>query len=89
MDQVKAAFKQFLSAANSPHGLDAYTKQAMAIALSVAMRCEPCLKMHLKTAQKKGFTQAEIDEADEISSQIAAARDAAIAKMVAGQKSGS
>jgi len=63
MDQVKAAFKQFLSAANSPHGLDAYTKQAMAIALSVAMRCEPCLKMHLKTAQKKGFTQAEIDEA--------------------------
>ncbi len=63
VDQVKAAFKQFLSAANSPHGLDAYTKQAMAIALSVAMRCEPCLKMHLKTAQKKGFTQAEIDEA--------------------------
>lgn len=33
--------------------------------------------------------EAEIDEADEISSQIAAARDAAIAKMVAGQKSGS
>ncbi|BBX27615.1 FAS1-like dehydratase domain-containing protein [Mycolicibacterium alvei] len=32
--------------------------------------------------------EAAIDEADEISSQIAAARDAAIAKMVAGQKSG-
>jgi selenide,water dikinase len=62
-DQVKAAFKQFLSAANSPHGLDAYTKQAMAIALSVALRCEPCLKMHLKNARQKGFTQAEIDEA--------------------------
>jgi selenide,water dikinase len=38
MDQVKAAFKQFLSAANSPRNLDAYTKQAMAIALSVALR---------------------------------------------------
>lgn len=62
-DQVKAAFQQFLSAANAPHGLDAYTKQAMAIALSVALRCEPCLKMHLKSAEKKGFTQAEIDEA--------------------------
>ena len=63
MDEVKAAFKQFLSAANSPHALDAYTKQAMAIALSVALRCEPCLKMHLKNARSKGFSQEEIDEA--------------------------
>jgi selenide,water dikinase len=63
MDQVKASFQQFLGAASSPHGLDAYTKQAMAIALSVALRCEPCLKMHLKTARKKGFSQDEIDEA--------------------------
>jgi len=63
MDQVKARFNAFLSAAGSPHGLDAYTKQAMAIALSVATRCEPCLKMHLKNARKKGFTEDEIDEA--------------------------
>ncbi len=61
--QVEAKFKDFLGAASSPHGLDAYTKQAIAIALSVAMRCEPCLKMHLKAARKKGFTQDEIDEA--------------------------
>jgi len=61
--QVEAKFKDFLSAASSPHGLDAYTKQAIAIALSVVMRCEPCLKMHLKNARKKGFTQDEIDEA--------------------------
>jgi AhpD family alkylhydroperoxidase len=60
---IKAAFTQFLSAANSPHGLDAYTKQAMAIALSVALRCEPCLKMHLNNARKKGFSEGEIDEA--------------------------
>ena len=56
-------YEDFLSATNSPHALDAYTKQAMAIALSVAMRCEPCLKMHLKGARAKGFTQEEIDEA--------------------------
>jgi selenide,water dikinase len=61
--QVEAKFKDFLSSAGSPHGLDAYTKQAIAIALSVAMRCEPCLKMHLKNAKNKGFTQDEIDEA--------------------------
>jgi selenide,water dikinase len=63
VSQIKAKFTDFLGAASSPHGLDAYTKQAMAIALSVAMRCEPCLKMHLKKAKEKGFTQDEIDEA--------------------------
>jgi AhpD family alkylhydroperoxidase len=63
MDRVKTAFKQFLGAASAPHSLDAYTKQAMAIALSVALRCEPCLKMHLQNARRKGFTQDEIDEA--------------------------
>ncbi len=61
--QIKAKFNDFLGVASSPHGLDAYTKQAMAIVLSVATRCEPCLKMHLKNAKEKGFTQDEIDEA--------------------------
>ncbi|MBN2593605.1 MAG: selenide, water dikinase SelD [Sedimentisphaerales bacterium] len=63
IDEIKAKFTDFLGAASSPHGLDAYTKQAMALALSVATRCEPCLKMHLKKAKEKGFTQDEIDEA--------------------------
>jgi len=63
VEQIQAKFKDFLSAASTPHGLDAYTKQAIAIALSVAMRCEPCLKMHIKNARDKGFTPAEIDEA--------------------------
>ena len=63
VDQIKAKFTDFLGAASSPHGLDAYTKQAMAIALSVALRCDGCLKMHLKKARDKGFTQDEIDEA--------------------------
>jgi AhpD family alkylhydroperoxidase len=63
MDQAKAKYRDFLGAVNSPGALDAFTKQAMAIALSVALRCEPCLTMHLKKARDKGFTQAEIDEA--------------------------
>jgi selenide,water dikinase len=61
--KIKAKFTDFLSSASAPHGLDAYTKEAMSIALSVAMRCEPCLKMHLNKAKEKGFTQDEIDEA--------------------------
>ena len=31
--------------------------------LSSETRFEPCLKMHLKKAKEKGFTQSEIDEA--------------------------
>jgi len=61
--EIQTRFKEFLGSVSAPHGLDAYTKQAIAIALSVAMRCEPCLKMHLKNARAKGFTQSEIDEA--------------------------
>ncbi len=61
--KIKAKFTDFLGSASAPHGLDAYTKQAMSIALSVALRCEPCLEMHLKKAKEKGFTQDEIDEA--------------------------
>jgi len=30
---------------------------------AVDMHCEPCLKMHLKNARKKAFSQDEIDEA--------------------------
>ncbi|MBN1975257.1 MAG: selenide, water dikinase SelD [Sedimentisphaerales bacterium] len=63
ISRIKSKFTEFLGAASSPQGMDAYTKQAMAIALSVAMRCEPCLKMHLKKAKEKGFSQDEIDEA--------------------------
>jgi AhpD family alkylhydroperoxidase len=43
--------------------IDARGKKLMAIALSVAQRCEPCLKSHLKSALAMGITPAEIDEA--------------------------
>jgi AhpD family alkylhydroperoxidase len=43
--------------------LDARTKQAVAIALSVAARCEPCIKHHVKKARQMGFSEDEIDEA--------------------------
>jgi selenide,water dikinase len=56
-------YKQFLSAVGRPGGLDAYTKQAINIALSVLSKCEPCLKIHVEKARKMGFSQPEIDEA--------------------------
>jgi len=61
--EVEKAFLGFLARAGRPGQFDAVTKQAVNIALSVATRCEPCLKTHIEKARQKGFTEAEIDEA--------------------------
>jgi selenide,water dikinase len=61
--QAEACYQQFLETVGKPGSLDAFTKQAINIALAVATRCEPCLKAHLQKARQNGFTQAEIDEA--------------------------
>jgi len=56
-------FSAFMKAANAPGLIDARAKKLMAIALSVAQRCEPCLKIHMRTALSLGISMAEIDEA--------------------------
>lgn len=60
---TESNFMKFLGSAGKPGGLDAYTKQAVNIALSVLSRCEPCVKAHMQKAKKMGFSQEEIDEA--------------------------
>ena len=60
---TEALYYQFLGAVGKPGSLDAFTKQAINIALAVATRCEPCLKAHMQKARQNGFTSAEIDEA--------------------------
>jgi AhpD family alkylhydroperoxidase len=54
---------EFLKSAAAPGALDARTKRAIAIALSVLARCEPCAKVHIQKARDAGFSQAEIDDA--------------------------
>jgi len=43
--------------------LDGKTKELIAIALSVATKCEPCIKYHVKSALKHGATEDEVVEA--------------------------
>ena len=52
-----------MRAANTPQALDAPSKQAIAVALSVLSKCEPCLVAHIEKAKKMGFTDEEIDDA--------------------------
>ncbi len=56
-------FKQFSQAVNAPQGIDARNKKLMAIALSIATRCEPCLKIHLQNALSQGMKWDDIEEA--------------------------
>lgn len=61
--EMKRKFQEFQKEANQAGALDAATKQAIALALSVLARCEPCIKAHIAKARKMGFSQEEIDEA--------------------------
>lgn len=63
VNEVLPMFKDFLKAANAPGLIDKKSKKLMAIALSIARHCEPCLKIHIKGAIAMGITKAEIDEA--------------------------
>ncbi len=60
--ETLARFTQFLKEASQPGCVDARTKKLVAIALSIAQRCEPCLKTHAKAALAMGISWAEIDE---------------------------
>lgn len=42
--------------------LDTKTKELMAVAISVAVRCDPCVTYHVAAARKQGATREEIAE---------------------------
>jgi len=60
---ARQKFQEFMAAAGAPGALDAGAKQAIAIALSVLAKCEPCTRHHIRKARQMGFSRAEIDEA--------------------------
>ena len=61
---IEKTFSLFMKTLNGPRGaIDVRTKKIMAIALAAVTRCEPCLKIHIKSARQMGLTPEEIDEA--------------------------
>ncbi len=60
---IPASFSAFMKAVNDEGRIDRKTKKLMAIALSVAEKCRPCLVIHIKSALAMGITKAEIEEA--------------------------
>ncbi len=60
---VMHGFSAIAQAAIAAGALDPKTKELVALAISVAIRCEPCLAFHAEAAVKRGATRAEVLEA--------------------------
>ena len=57
-----AAFSEMGKAALAPGALDTKTKELMALAIGIAVRCDPCVTYHAAAAAKQGATREEIAE---------------------------
>jgi AhpD family alkylhydroperoxidase len=60
--EVMRSFNDLGRAATANGVLDKKTKELIALALSVAARCDPCIGFHMQTLVKLGATRQEIDE---------------------------
>ena len=60
--EVMKSFSELGRAATADGTLSAKTKELIALALSVATRCDPCIGFHMQTLVKLGATRQEIDE---------------------------
>lgn len=59
---VMKAFSSMATAAGAPGALDAKTKELIALAVSVAVRCDDCIAFHAKAAAQRGATREEVLE---------------------------
>lgn len=57
---VMKEFSAIARAALEPKALDVKTKELIALAISVAMRCEPCIAFHAQSAVKQGASRDEV-----------------------------
>ncbi|MBU6297491.1 MAG: carboxymuconolactone decarboxylase family protein [Alphaproteobacteria bacterium] len=60
-DTMKA-FSAMAQGACQAKALDTKTKELLALAISVAMRCDPCISFHAESARKHGATRDEVME---------------------------
>ena len=60
--EVMKAFSGIAQAALQAKALDTKTKELIALAISVAVRCDDCIAFHAKSAVDRGATSEEIFE---------------------------
>jgi len=59
---VMNAFSRLAREATEKGALDTKTKELIALAIAVAVRCDGCVAFHSKAAQKAGASRAEVLE---------------------------
>jgi len=57
--EVMKAFSEIAKAALAPKALDAKTKELIALAISVAIRCDDCIAFHARAAVENGASREE------------------------------
>jgi AhpD family alkylhydroperoxidase len=60
--ETMKAFSALAAAATAPGVLDARTKELVALAISVAVRCDGCVGFHAKAALAQGASREEVTE---------------------------
>lgn len=60
--EVMKAFSGIAQAALAPKALDTKTKELIALAIGVAVRCDDCIAFHVKAAVDHGATREEVLE---------------------------
>lgn len=59
---VMKGFSAMAQAALKANALDTKTKELLALGISVAIRCDPCVAFHAQAAVRQGATREEILE---------------------------
>ncbi|NPE28785.1 carboxymuconolactone decarboxylase family protein [Methanococcoides sp. SA1] len=72
MPEASKAFGDMRSAIFRANALDIKTKELIAVASAVLMRCEKCVKIHSERAKENGANEGEIAESISIAMFIAA-----------------
>ena len=60
--EVMKAFSAMAAAATTPGALDGKTKELIALAIAVAIRCDGCVAFHAQAAVKHGASREELME---------------------------
>ena len=61
--EVMKAFAAIAQAATKANALDSKTKELIALAVAVAIRCDDCIAFHAKAALEQGASREEVLEA--------------------------
>ncbi len=60
--ETMRAYRGLMEAASKDGALDAKTKELMALAIGIAVRCDGCIAYHARAAQRHGATRDEVVE---------------------------